>query len=337
MVLYNELLPEFRRYGAELLGISVDGAWCHLAFSRDRKLRFPLLSDFEPKGAVARAYGAYREQEGVSERALFVIDREGTICWSYVSPIDVNPGADGILAALEDLAAKQLNSSKRSEGMTAMAVSRLVLPVSERDHIRGPSAAPVTLVEYGDYECPHCGEAYYVVKELERLHGKHLRFVFRNFPISTAHPNAESAAEAAEAAGGQDKFWDMHDQLFENQQALERENSRSMRRLIGLDSSRFIRDMNQHRYAKRVREDFMSGVRSGVNGTPTFFVNGIRHDGSYELASLLAAVRRAGAKRVEEKLTCGILRARCPQTIRARSDEYGPSLERLLFQAVTTN
>jgi peroxiredoxin len=117
MVLYNELLPEFRRHGAQLFGISVDGAWCHLAFSRDRKLRFPLLSDFEPKGAVARVYGAYRGQEGVSERALFVIDREGTIRWSYVSPIGVNPGADGILAALEDLTAKQLNSSK--QGVTA--------------------------------------------------------------------------------------------------------------------------------------------------------------------------------------------------------------------------
>jgi peroxiredoxin len=100
MVLYNELLPEFRRYGAELFGISVDGAWCHLAFSKDRRLRFPLLSDFEPKGAVARVYGAYREQEGVSERALFVIDREGMIRWSYLSPIGVNPGADGIRADL---------------------------------------------------------------------------------------------------------------------------------------------------------------------------------------------------------------------------------------------
>jgi peroxiredoxin len=117
MVLYNELLPDFRRYGAQLLGISVDGAWCHLAFSKDRRLRFPLLSDFEPKGAVARVYGAYRQQEGVSERALFLIDREGIIRWSYVSPIGVNPGADGILAALEDLAAKQLNSFK--QGVTA--------------------------------------------------------------------------------------------------------------------------------------------------------------------------------------------------------------------------
>jgi peroxiredoxin len=107
LVLYNELLPEFRRHDAALLGISVDGVWCHLAYSRDRKLRYPLLSDFEPKGAVAREYGAYRKQEGVCERALFVIDADGTIHWSYLSPIGVNPGADGILTALESLPAKQ--------------------------------------------------------------------------------------------------------------------------------------------------------------------------------------------------------------------------------------
>src|SRR4030081_2210323 len=108
MVLYNELLPEFHRHqNATLLGISVDGSWCHLAFAKDRKLRFPLLSDFEPKGAVARSYGVYRQQDGVSERALFVIDEEGTIHWSYVSPIGVNPGADGILTALEDLQRKR--------------------------------------------------------------------------------------------------------------------------------------------------------------------------------------------------------------------------------------
>ena len=103
MVLYNELLDEFARFDAELLGISVDGAWCHVAFAHDRKLRFPLLSDFEPKGAVARLYNAYRPQDGTSERALFVIDPEGVIRWSYCSPVGVNPGADGILRALEAL------------------------------------------------------------------------------------------------------------------------------------------------------------------------------------------------------------------------------------------
>jgi len=104
MALYNEVLPEFERYNAQLLGISVDGTWCHAAFARDRRLRFPLLADFEPKGAVARRYGAYREGDGVSERALFVVDGDGIVRWSYVSPVDVNPGADGILRALESLA-----------------------------------------------------------------------------------------------------------------------------------------------------------------------------------------------------------------------------------------
>jgi peroxiredoxin len=103
MVLYNELLPEFQRFNAVLLGVSVDGFWSHIAFAKERKLRFPLLSDFEPKGAIARSYGAYRQQDGFSERALFVIDAEGTIRWSYISPLDINPGADGILNALEAL------------------------------------------------------------------------------------------------------------------------------------------------------------------------------------------------------------------------------------------
>jgi peroxiredoxin len=107
MALYNEVLPEFRRFHAALLGISVDGAWCHLAFSKDRKLQFPLLADFEPKGAVARTYGVYRPQDGISERALFVIDLAGIIRWNYVSPIGVNPGADGILTALEALPSQQ--------------------------------------------------------------------------------------------------------------------------------------------------------------------------------------------------------------------------------------
>jgi peroxiredoxin len=106
MALYNEILDEFGRFDAELLGISVDGIWCHLAFAHDRKLRFPLLSDFEPKGEIARRYGVYRDHDGTSERALFVIDREGVVSWSYCSPVGVNPGADGILRALEALPAK---------------------------------------------------------------------------------------------------------------------------------------------------------------------------------------------------------------------------------------
>ena len=115
MALYNEILPEFQRFNAELLGVSVDGIWCHLAFAQGRKLQFPLLADFEPKGAIAAAYGAYRAQDGTSERALFVIDGEGVIRWSYLSPVGINPGAEGILAALEELSQNQNANNTQKE------------------------------------------------------------------------------------------------------------------------------------------------------------------------------------------------------------------------------
>src|SRR6185503_7621512 len=162
LALYNEILPEFKKHQAQILGISVDGIWCHLSYSKERKLRFPLLSDFEPKGDVARKYGVYRKSSGVAERALFVVDPEGTIRWSYVSPIGVNPGADGILSALEELTAR-----KRARSPKEKTMSNLVLSVGNRDHIRGPKNAPVTLVEYGDFECPFCGEAYGGLTEIE--------------------------------------------------------------------------------------------------------------------------------------------------------------------------
>jgi peroxiredoxin len=118
MVLYHEVLPELRRYDAELLGISVDGVWCHLAFAHDRKLGFPLLSDFEPKGQVARAYNVYRDREGLNERARFVIDRRGVVDWNYVSPVGVNPGADGVLRALESLSQRDRVTASRLRGTT---------------------------------------------------------------------------------------------------------------------------------------------------------------------------------------------------------------------------
>ena len=116
MTLYNEILPEIQNFGAEIFGISVDGVWCHLAFSKDRNLHFPLLSDFEPKGEVARKYGVYDNQDGICERALFVIDKDGVIRWSYVSPVGVNPGAAGILKALESLDNRQ-SEQKQNESM----------------------------------------------------------------------------------------------------------------------------------------------------------------------------------------------------------------------------
>jgi protein-disulfide isomerase len=175
------------------------------------------------------------------------------------------------------------------------AVARLTVPVSERDHILGPVMAPVTLVEYGDYECAYCGQAHPVVKQLQRLLGRQLCFVFRHFPLTTVHPHAQHAAEAAEAAGAQGKFWAMHDVLFAHQQALDDDNLVQYAAALGLDLSRFISELARHIHAARVREDFLSGARSGVNGTPTFFINGVRHDDAFDLETLLEAI--AGAMR----------------------------------------
>jgi len=172
--------------------------------------------------------------------------------------------------------------------------SVLTLPVSEeRDHIQGPSNAPVTLLEYGDYQCPYCGAAYPIIKQVQARMGDRLRFVFRNFPITTSHPHAEQAAEAAEAAAAQGKFWEMHDYLYEHQNRLRDRDLSSYAEHLGLDVERFDQELAGHVHAPRVREDFMSGVRSGVNGTPTFYINGARHDVSYELDVLLAAVEAA--------------------------------------------
>jgi protein-disulfide isomerase len=172
--------------------------------------------------------------------------------------------------------------------------ARLTVPVSEdSDHIQGPADAPLTLLEYGDYECPYCGQAYPIVKQLQKQLGDRLRFVFRNFPITTAHPHSEQAAEAAEAANGQGRFWEMHDYLYEHQQHLDDSDLHAYAEQLGLDLDRFDRDLADHTYAERVREDFMSGVRSGVNGTPSFYINGIRHDTSYDYETLLSALERA--------------------------------------------
>ena len=177
------------------------------------------------------------------------------------------------------------------------AAAALTLPVGKRDHIRGPADAAVTLVEYGDYECPHCGRAYPIVKTIQKQLGPKLRFVFRNFPLRESHPHAEQAAEAAEAAGAQGKFWEMHDRLFERQFALDGEYLIEYAGDLGLDVARFRTELSSGAYAPRVREDFRSGVTSGVNGTPTFFINGVRYDDSWEFEPLLAALEDAAVAR----------------------------------------
>ncbi len=174
-------------------------------------------------------------------------------------------------------------------------MSNLSAPVDPaRDHIEGKPDAPVTLVEYGDYECPYCGKAYPIVKSIQAQMGDQLRFVFRNFPLTELHPHAAHAALAAETAGKQGKFWEMHDALYENQKALGDSHLREYAQSVGLDADAFMQAVENGDEAEQIEDDFSSGVRSGVNGTPTFFINGVRHDDGWDEETLLAALQAVG-------------------------------------------
>jgi protein-disulfide isomerase len=167
----------------------------------------------------------------------------------------------------------------------------LTPPVSARDHAEGRTGAPVTLVEYGDYQCPYCGTAYPVVKRLQKSLGNRLRFVFRNFPLTQAHPYAMVAAEAAEAAALQGKFWEMHDLIYENQEELEPDALSAWAEQLGLDLQQFGTAIRKGEITKRIKDDRTSGIHSGVNGTPCFFINGARYDGAPDYEVLLAALQ----------------------------------------------
>jgi protein-disulfide isomerase len=175
---------------------------------------------------------------------------------------------------------------------------RLALPVTvSRDYIRGPVDASLTLLEYGDFECPYCGMAYPIVEAVIGQMGERMRFVFRHFPLADMHPHAERAAEAAEAAGAQDKFWDMYRTLYENQADLSDPALLAYARAVHIDVARFTDDLSIGVHRSKVAEDFMSGMKSGVNGTPTFFINEVRHEGSWDASALLAALQSAKPSR----------------------------------------
>ncbi len=172
-------------------------------------------------------------------------------------------------------------------------MSTLKVPVGPADHSQGDENAPCTLVEYGDYECPYCGQAYPIVKRVQKHFGKRLRFVFRNFPLAEMHPHAEFAAEVAEFAGAHGKFWEMHDLLYENQKRFGGELFLELAQQLKLAPADLRAALEKREYLPRVRADFSGGARSGVNGTPTFFINGQRHDAPFEYEDLVAAIEAA--------------------------------------------
>jgi len=160
--------------------------------------------------------------------------------------------------------------------------TQLKPPVNKKDHIQGDPDAPIELLEYGDYQCPHCGRAYPIIKNIQKRLGKKLKFAFRNFPLTEIHPDAFNAAVAAEAAGQQKKFWEMHDIIFEHQRLLATENILMYAKETGLNMAEFSRDIQSDVFLNKVEDDIESGIRSGVNGTPSFYVNGKKYNGSWE-------------------------------------------------------
>jgi protein-disulfide isomerase len=172
-------------------------------------------------------------------------------------------------------------------------MSTLKPALDESDHLRGDLSRPIHLVEFGDYQCPYCGQAEPVIRALQQTFGDQLCFAFRNFPIVGSHPHAEIAAEAAEAAGAQGLFWEMHDLLFENQHALDEPHLHRYARQLRLDMGQFAADLRTHRFLAEIRADLHSGAISGVAGTPTFFINGLRHDGAHDFDTLHAALLSA--------------------------------------------
>ena len=187
-------------------------------------------------------------------------------------------------------------TSKASRSRKRKEVKKLTIPVnSGSDHIRGSvnNNAPITLVEYGDYECPYTGMAYPIVRELIREFGEDkIRFVFRNFPLNDIHPHAQHASEAAEAAAAQNKFWQMHDYLFEHQKALDDDHLLQYAQKIELDIHKFKDDVSRHVYAPLIEESLKGGIDSGVEGTPTFYVNGVRYEDSFDLKTFSETIQK---------------------------------------------
>lgn len=278
--LYQETLADIRGRSAEVIAISVDGRWSHKAWAEQHNITFPLLSDQWPHGAVAELYGVLRPKEGVSDRALFFIDKDGMIRETWVGE---HPGISPSLNIVFD-ALDTLEQEQRPDPGTLRS------PITADDWSLGPADAPVTLLEYGDLECSYCGQAHPEIKAMLEQYPDRVRFVFRHFPITSLHPHAQAAALAAEAAGAQGKFWEMQDLLLRNQAHLEHNDLRRYALEIGLDIARFDREMDEQRYIAHVNEDFRSGAGDGVNGTPTLFLNGVRYDGPRDRDALSDAI-----------------------------------------------
>jgi protein-disulfide isomerase len=203
--------------------------------------------------------------------------------------------------------------------MTEQRMARLAMDVGARDHAQGPATAPVTLVEYGDFECPYCLAAVPIVADLQQVLGDQLRYAFRHFPLTRIHPHAQHAAEAAEAAGAQGRFFEMHHVLFGHQDALADDQLAGYAGDLGLDMTRFRSELDGHVHAGRVREDLRGGLSSGATGTPTFFLDGVRYDGLISVRGFLSAIQEAHPEIAVERLEEAVGRRVIPRVVHRRS------------------
>lgn len=276
---YSDIADDLAELNAVIFGVSVDSVASHKAWAHDRNLRIPLLADFEPKGAVSKLLGVYNEEHGTTERALIVIDKDGIVAWSYVSGYQQDPGASGILRVLEQL----------EFGTSSIRPKQLSIVQGLEHHL---GDGPITLVEYVDLECPDCKAAESWVQQLRAEIP--MRYILRHFPIRSSHPHSYMAAEAAEAAGAQGKFWEMVAKLFENQKKLQYHDIMRYGHELGLDLELFKRHLDNRAYSQKVRSHFMSGLKSGVTGTPTFFINGQLYEGEKTYDALRAALSGLG-------------------------------------------
>lgn len=281
--LYQEMIDNIRGYDAELLAISVDSQTSHRSWGEEQNLSFPLLSDSSPKGETARTYGVYREQDGITDRALYFIDKQGTIREAWVGEHPgISPELNIVFDALERLAGdRERGTAHESSALDA------------DDWSQGPADAAVTLLEYGDLECSDCGRAQPEIRAVLAQHNGQIRYIWRHFPLTTSHPRAMAAAVAAEAAGAQDRFWEMVDLLLTHQRRLEDDDLRRYAQQLGLDTERFERDMSSSSLQDAVKHDVRRGIADGVNATPAIFIDGLRYDGPTKRASLGEAVEAA--------------------------------------------
>lgn len=268
---FQEKLTDFEAEGAQLVGLSEAGPGELARLAGVEKLTFPLLSDSNPGAAVARQYGLISGQS-----AVFILDEERLIHRVYEPAQYPNlPNPAMVVRALKKLA----DIPKPP-------------PVSPADWQLGPADAPVTVLEYADYECAPCGEAYRLLKQVIPTYGDKILWVHRHLPLRHSHPLAQQAAEAAEAAGAQGKFWDMHNRLFEARGALERAQLVEYAREIGLDVNRFEQELDNQRFKEAVNEDFKQAVRNKIKLPPVLFINGLPLEGPRTEAAIRAKIEK---------------------------------------------